>query len=161
MSSQFIINGKAYDSVDEMPPDVRASYEAMQNLFADGNQNGIPDVMEGVMQTGGTVMQAPTIVYEGKTYTNVNDLPPEARAKYEQAIANLADRNQNGIPDVLEGAAVAGPATVSTVTNVSPARTVPNEQGQGLGPIIVLAIIAIGLAVIVAILLFLLLSRAR
>src|SRR6266498_3909586 len=95
-------NGKTYNSLDDMPPDVRAQYEAVSNVFADKNQNGVPDIMENLMGAGAIRMQTNTIIYDGKTYTNVNDLPPEVRAKYEAAMGKLADENHNGIPDVIE-----------------------------------------------------------
>jgi len=39
---------------------------------------------------------------DGKTYNSIEDLPPEARARYETAMGAL-DKNQNGMPDFLEG----------------------------------------------------------
>lgn len=44
--TEITINGKTYHSVDEMPPDVRAQYEQMEAMFADKNNNGIPDIAE-------------------------------------------------------------------------------------------------------------------
>jgi len=42
------------------------------------------------------------IVIDGKTYKSVDEMPPDIRAKYEEAMRNL-DKDQNGIPDLLEG----------------------------------------------------------
>jgi hypothetical protein len=158
MSNQYIVNGKTYNSLDEMPPDVRATYEAMGNLFADKNQNGVPDILEGTMNAGITVISTPTIIYEGKTYTNVNDLPPEARAKYDAALAKLADNNQNGVPNALAHATTGQtPIVVSTaIRTANPSASAPAASGQNIGPIIVLSIVALALAIIVAILLWLL-----
>ena len=44
-----------------------------------------------------------TIIFNGKTYNRLEDMPPEARQAYEQALGMLADKNQNGVPDALEG----------------------------------------------------------
>ena len=41
------------------------------------------------------------IVIDGKMYKSVNEMPPDIRKKYEDAMQNL-DKNNNGIPDVLE-----------------------------------------------------------
>ena len=41
------VNGQTYNSVDEMPPDVRRQYEQVMSLMADRNNNGVPDIMEG------------------------------------------------------------------------------------------------------------------
>jgi hypothetical protein len=154
MSNPIIINGKAYNSLDDMPSDVRASYEVMQNVLADKNQNGVPDIMEGA-----AVMQNATIIYEGKAYASVNDLPPEGRAKYEQAMAKLADANQNGAQQPM---IVTTQFNTTSDMNVAPTRAAaPTAPTQNLGPVIVLGVIAIVLAIVIAILLWLLLTKAR
>ncbi|MCC6300032.1 MAG: hypothetical protein IT314_12090 [Anaerolineales bacterium] len=116
---KIVIDGKAYNSVEEMPEDVRRNYEeamrgyegataasanplqALGNLFADANNNGMPDVMENNQQiinlSGGM-----KFVVDGQTYNGLDELPPEARAKYEQAMGKI-DANRNGMPDFLEG----------------------------------------------------------
>lgn len=160
MSNQFIINGKTYNSVDDMPPDVRAQFESMSNLLGDKNQDGVPDLLGNVLNGNATVMQTSAIIFDGKTYNSVDELPAEARAKYEQAMGKLADENKNGVPDVIEGALKDAPTFVTTqfASGVSP-RFAPTASTTNLGPMIVLGIIAIGLALIVAILLFLLLNK--
>ncbi len=59
------------------------------------------------------------IIIDGKTYRSIDEMPPEVRKKYEQAMSGLTDangnptdvfksidflgdKNQNGIPDILE-----------------------------------------------------------
>jgi hypothetical protein len=42
------------------------------------------------------------IIVDGKEFEGPADLPPEARAKYEEAMGKL-DANRNGIPDFAEG----------------------------------------------------------
>ena len=111
MKSNFIvIDGKTYNSVEEMSPDVRAKYEeAMQNLktqkvmdvLGDKNQNGVPDIFEN-MPAANTTSTSMNIVVNGKTFSSIEDLPPEVRVKYEKAMGAL-DKNQNGIPDFMEG----------------------------------------------------------
>ena len=44
-----------------------------------------------------------TITVNGQTYTNVDEMPPEVREQYAKAMAMLADRNDNGIPDAFGG----------------------------------------------------------
>jgi len=115
----IVIDGKTYNSVDEMPEDVRRQYEqAMRsfqdqnasrvpdafennNLFADKNQNGVPDVVEN--SAGAPIVtNALKILVDGKEFNRLEDLPPEAREKYEKAMGAL-DANRNGIPDFVEG----------------------------------------------------------
>jgi len=45
-------------------------------------------------------------------------MPAEARQAYEQAIGLLTDKNQNGTPDVLEGAMTGAPAKISLSSSV-------------------------------------------
>ncbi len=115
---KIVIDGVSYNSVDEMPPDVRRNYEEamrgfkennvenfggaisdIRNIFADKNNNGMPDIFEG-NQTISVAGQTKFIV-DGRTYDSLDELPVEARAKYEQAMSSM-DRNQNGMPDFME-----------------------------------------------------------
>jgi hypothetical protein len=138
MSGRIVFNGKAYDSADEMPPDVREAYEKIMGVFADKNQDGMPDVFEGLagtrpnpnVQTNSTV-----IIYEGRQYASVDELPPEARLKYEQAMGKL-DSNRNMIPDFLEGT-----SPISRMTQDSagfafdnPLRTPPQPASRTIEP---------------------------
>lgn len=94
-SSRIVINGRVYNSIDELPPDVRAEYEQAMSAAKDSYQNNnMP--MTNVMSNG------MKFIVNGQTFNNPNDLPPEARAKYEQAMGAL-DANKNGIPDFVEG----------------------------------------------------------
>jgi len=43
------------------------------------------------------------IIFNGKTYTKVEDMPEEVRQAYQQALAQFAGADRNGIPDILEG----------------------------------------------------------
>jgi cation transport regulator ChaB len=120
-SKRIVIDGKAYNSVDEMPEEVRRQYqEAMRdfkevnpsanppqniagtlsNIFTDANNNGMPDIMEN--QHAINVSGAMNYVVDGQAYNSIDQLPPEIRAQYEQAMGAI-DKNRNGIPDFLEG----------------------------------------------------------
>jgi hypothetical protein len=43
------------------------------------------------------------IIVNGQEYEKVEDMPPEVRSLYERMLQKLPDKNQNGIPDILEG----------------------------------------------------------
>lgn len=47
-------------------------------------------------------MKPRTIVIDGTTYHSVEEMPPDIRQKYEQAMQSLGDANDNGIPDAFE-----------------------------------------------------------
>lgn len=99
--SRIVIDGKTYNSVNEMPPDVRAKYEKAMNMLRDQDRDGRPDVFNVASSTQ-VVSNTMKFVVDGREYISLEDLPPEARAKYEQAMGAL-DKNQNGIPDFVEG----------------------------------------------------------
>jgi hypothetical protein len=122
MRSKFIvIDGKTYNSVNDMPEDVRRLYEqAMStfkdqdgnrvpdaienntpNMLEDKNRNGVPDIIENTAG-GPLVANAMKILFDGREFNNIDELPPEARARYDQAMGTL-DANRNGIPDFVEG----------------------------------------------------------
>jgi len=140
MNQKFIvIDGKTYRSVDEMPPEIRAKYEeAMRgldkdsdgmpdmlekaNLFEDKNNNGLPDAFEGLVTFQGSaprVMSSTKILVNGQAYDGLDQLPPEIRARYEQAMGAM-DANRNGIPDFVEGMFNMPTQTMNTTSNSAP-----------------------------------------
>jgi hypothetical protein len=114
MSSKIIFNGKEYNNVDEMPADARQAYQQAMGVFGDANKNGIPDILEGGVPSTNIVMTTGQmqIVWDGKVYTSIDQLPPEAREKYQKAMGQLAHANNNGIPDIIAG--VSGAANIVT-----------------------------------------------
>ena len=114
----IVIDGKTYKSVEEMPEDVRRNYEsaisqladkdkdgvpdALESLtnLADQNKNGMPDAFEGL--TSNVITSSTKIIANGTEYNSLDELPPDIRAKYEQAMGTL-DANRNGVPDFFEG----------------------------------------------------------
>jgi hypothetical protein len=48
------------------------------------------------------------IIFNGQTYNSVDDMPPDARQAYDQAMGMLADKNKDAVPDAFGGAATPG-----------------------------------------------------
>lgn len=139
----IVIDGKTYKSVDEMPPDIRAKYEeAMRGLdrdrngmpnmldemkpFEDKNRDGTPDAFEGLATLQGSesnVMGSTKILLNGQVYEGLDQLPPEVRARYEEAMGAM-DKNRNGIPDFVEGM-----FNVSTPAMDTAAQDAPSSIG--------------------------------
>lgn len=148
----IVIDGKIYNSVDEMPPDVRQKYEqAMRslgdadhnripdafenaNIFADQDRNGIPDAFENLSEQS-TAVSNMKIIMDGKEFDRIEDLPPDARAKYEEAMGKM-DANRNGIPDFIEGMfGSPNQATgVSSVGMETPRRSAPLPTSPTITP---------------------------
>ena len=56
----------------------------------------------------------PMIVFNGKTYNSLDEMPDNERQAYEQVANMLVDKNGNGIPDFLEGDLAKNITTVFT-----------------------------------------------
>lgn len=156
---KIVIDGQAYNDINDMPPDVRALYEearrnanrngapdllASLDPFANGDNSGAPNLLQGLANAAGvnpTVVNTTKILVNGQTFDSLDQLPPEIRAKYEQAMSGM-DANRNGIPDFVEGmlnlpaqptnATPAGPS-FSTGTN-TPRRSQPIPVSSTIEP---------------------------
>ena len=90
---KVIINGVEYNNLDQVP-------EALRGLFADADRNGVPDILEGKIgslnwmeiakQTGKAiagqmgnpqVVSTQTFMVEGKSYSNINEIPEPKRGE--------------------------------------------------------------------------------
>lgn len=91
---QIIFNNKTYNSLEEMPANEREAYESMFKIFKDENGNGIPDFLEGDVAKNVMTAFTSNVVYNGKAYSNMDELPAEARQKLNDAMGKL---NQLGV----------------------------------------------------------------
>lgn len=135
--SRIVIDGRTYKSVNEMPPDVRAKYEKAMNMLRDEDRDGRPDVFD-VSSSTQVVSNTMKFVVDGREYSSIEDLPPEALAKYEKAMSAL-DKNQNGIPDFVEGMmgmTPQNPAKANTSSMSSPrtASRAPQTASPTISP---------------------------
>jgi hypothetical protein len=83
-------NGKTYNSLEEMPADQRAAYEQVMSFMKDENNNGIPDMFEGDVIQKMIGMASTRIIVNGQEMQGVESLPPEARAKFDNAMQKLS-----------------------------------------------------------------------
>lgn len=138
MNQQIIvIDGKTYNSVTEMPPDVRARYEqamrGVKDVGRDGTSDGFDAAPPAPVMSSGM-----KFVVDGREYTSIADLPPEARAKYEQAMGIL-DKNMNGIPDFVEGMLGMPPQSpaqpgMTATSSPRPASRAPQPASPTISP---------------------------
>lgn len=47
MTPKFTFQGKEYNSIEELPPELRKAFEKLTKVFDDKDQNGVPDFLEG------------------------------------------------------------------------------------------------------------------
>jgi hypothetical protein len=170
--AKIVVNSVSYDSIEEMPPAVRQAYEQAMGVLADRNGNGMPDILEGATRIGNHDVRVASkidtrIVVDGAVYSGVNELPPEARQKYERGMAKAAqvmgDANRNGVPDILEGMfparAASAPRTdpIPVVKTDGPVRSStpaiiadpPRNSSVELLPIVNIAIAILLIALVV------------
>jgi len=93
MTQKIVVNGTEYDSPEAMPPEVRAEYERALRLVQDmGQGGGVPGKAEQTVETmrDGVSVKVHTkqvkYTVNGKTYDDPAQLPPEVRARVEQAL---------------------------------------------------------------------------
>jgi hypothetical protein len=174
MTTKIIFNGKEYASVDEMPAQARQAYEQMMGMFVDRNRNGVPDAFDEAVaaHTAQAGVSMSAINFNGQTYASLDEMPPEARQAFERAMSALnvlGDRNQNGIPDIVESALppAAGPVPAAPpaqraerapiAPTAAPVVSGNVEQGEhslrlllvGIGLFVAMGLIALLVAVLV------------
>ena len=91
MSVKIVFNGTEYDGVEAMPPDVRRAYEAaLESLGKAGGETLASLLKDG--SGGGASIKATfrEIVVNGKKYDSLDEMPPDIRQSYEEAMASLA-----------------------------------------------------------------------
>jgi len=91
VSLKIVFNGAEYDSVEAMPPDVRAQYnEVLESLKKTGGDEVLSALQRVSSGTGGlseTIMTTHReIVVNGKKYGSVGEMPPDVRRLYEKAL---------------------------------------------------------------------------
>jgi hypothetical protein len=95
VTPKIVLNGKEYDGVESMPPDVRKDYEAvLESLQATGG-----DEVLSLLRSGEhTNIKASfrEIVVNGKSYGSVDEMPADVRRTYEEAVARMGGGGGGG-----------------------------------------------------------------
>ncbi len=107
---KIIVNGVEYGSLEQVP-------EALRHIFADQDKNGVPDILEGKIgninwvdmfkqaaSSGGQPFVTQNFVVDGKTYSNLNEVPEPKRSEIIEKMKKL-DKGWEGF-----GAGPVGPA---------------------------------------------------
>jgi hypothetical protein len=116
MNVKIVFNGHEYSNVEAMPPDVRQEYEVTLDLLSKTSDRGM---ISKLLDAVGVRVQATIrrrIVVNGKEYASADELPPELRQRFEQAVAAHASHR-------------AGPRASRTVPSPPPA-VVPDDQAR-------------------------------
>jgi hypothetical protein len=79
---RIIFNGREYDGVEQMPPEIRRTYLEVVGMVGDADGDGVPDVAQP--PRAGPVAVKESIFYNGRQYNDRSELPPEVRQALEQ-----------------------------------------------------------------------------
>jgi hypothetical protein len=89
------VDGRTYESPEAMPPEVRRIYDRLMGqvgpAMKDRDRSGIPDIAEGgsgPRLPEGVVIEKHMVV-NGQTFRSVEEMPPDVRAAYEDAMGRL------------------------------------------------------------------------
>ena len=141
MQQQFNINGKNYSSLNDVPQEFKA-------LFEDKNQNGIPDIFEGMLQNvtnveGTTTYNNVMYSHNGKSYNNMDELPLDAKKKLLEKLNMLSSGNFGNA-----GGNFGSTAPSFAQPNITYNTTVTHDKPfLSTGVIVILAILFIGLLI--------------
>ena len=86
--SKINLNGTEYNSLNDIPDEFKV-------MFKDENNNGIPDFVEGLLNSGAAGSGKPLVAnfnsffYNGKQYSSVDQMPPEAKEMVTKGLGKL------------------------------------------------------------------------
>lgn len=104
---KFKVDGKEYNAIEEMPPDIRNAFEK-----ATAAGKAIPSIAQN------------KIIFNGIEYKKIEDMPPDVRQLYEQAL----DAVQSG--DVRTGLKING--NISGSQTISKTSVNINRNNLGI-----------------------------
>jgi hypothetical protein len=96
-NTSITVNGQQYDGPESMPPDVRRLYEeAMRTVkppLAGGPGGGSTQVFTGRLgEVEASVVVNRVVTMKDSTYGSIDELPPDVRRLYENALAAPAGK---------------------------------------------------------------------
>jgi hypothetical protein len=117
---KFKVNGKEYNSIEEMPPDIRNAFEKAIASQADKGQPASP-----------TTMQT-KIIFNGIEYQSLDAMPQDVRQLYEKVLKAAETENApaniitaGDISDMLTGHKTYGNTNMGKPTKIEPSAFSP------------------------------------
>lgn len=92
LTTNIVVNGRRYASVDEMPADVRALYE---RALPSAPRSGADPLLNVAVKSKAR------FVVNGQEYSSVADMPPAVRRLYQQAIRQAVPRILSWVTGIL------------------------------------------------------------
>jgi len=153
-------NGKTYESVDDMPPDVRREYEDAMRLL----NKAKAELSEGggeVSKTEVKTSVSTRIEIDGKEYSSPDEMPPDVRERYESLMSDMAKIAQSMMPTELatsaapkSEAALFASVETASAPPLQSSSPVIKEEGTSIGllvaAVVVLLLLALGFVFVMA-----------
>jgi len=76
---KYVVNGKEYGSLEEMPAAIREAYEKAVGKAGGGEPGNIPSITSG------------KIIFNGQEYAGVDAMPPDVRQLYETVMKTVGE----------------------------------------------------------------------
>lgn len=132
VTPRIVVNGKTYESPEQMPPDVRAIYDK---------------AMAQEAAHPGTIKRTGKVTFNGKEYDNPEQMPPEIRQLYDDALKALH------LPPATDAGSQSSvkPATMGAASPVRPAGYNPVQKTSSVARLATM--LAIGLTLLLLVLL--------
>jgi len=135
MGEKIEFNGREYDGIDAMPPDVRRQYEAVLTLVREEIGWKLSSLLESgplrkLFKISATVNRR--IVLNGKEFKSVDEMPAAVRAAYERALAEAGG-----------GGEAMGGRTQSPQASFRPPPVLEQDRARGLRRIVPWVVIAL------------------
>ena len=86
MSSKIVFNGREYDGVESMPPDVRQEYERVLGTLGPAERDKVAAAMGHGINVKLNVTVHRKFRVNGKDYESLDVMPADMRAAYERAL---------------------------------------------------------------------------
>jgi hypothetical protein len=78
----IVVNGREYDSLEQMPPEVRQEYLQAMRAPGGAKDSGVPDVLQEPGASNAEVSES--FIYNGQEYASRDELPTEVREMLDQ-----------------------------------------------------------------------------
>lgn len=106
VNNKFIVNGKEYGSVEEMPADIREAY----NKAIEGGSITFNNV--------GAIITSNKIIFNGKEYASEDEMPEEIRILYKELMKTFSTSSVSIPSD--------NTMAITTAKNMKSQSTIPN-----------------------------------
>jgi hypothetical protein len=108
MNSKYTFNGISYNSLDEMPEDIRKHFDQISNIFTDADENGVPDIVEGKLDPSNILKEIQInqisdnisitrnhFIVNGEVYNSIEDMPESIRDTYKLAMKDISKNDES------------------------------------------------------------------